>query len=277
MAIGNAPAGAGPAFGLMMPLPPAPVAPPSELAPPLPVLPLPLEPAMPDVPLAEVDFCCGPSDEQLACANMIESQLRPNRVTDERVIESFSRLRRELFVPAHLRGVAYVDEDLPLGRGRYLMEPMVAARMLQALMPDRKETALVVGAGVGYEAALLASLTRSVIALEEDEELARLGRAALVDHRIASVIYVETPLAAGHRQRAPYDVILFDGAVAEIPPEVAAQLAEGGRMAAVLRPGAGMGRATLTTRTGGVLAQRVIFDAATPLLPGFVPKSAFVF
>jgi protein-L-isoaspartate(D-aspartate) O-methyltransferase len=131
---------------------------------------------------------------ETARANMIESQLRPNKVTDERVIEAFSRLRRQLFVPEHLRGVAYVDENLPLGRGRYLMEPMVAARLLQALMPDRKETALVVGAGVGYEAALLASLTRSVIALEEDEELARLGRAALVDHRIASVIYVETPL-----------------------------------------------------------------------------------
>src|SRR5438477_4662279 len=215
--------------------------------------------------------------DETARAKMIESQLRPNRVTDERVIESFSRLRRELFVPEHLRDVAYVDEDLPLGRGRYLMEPMVAARLLQALMPDRKETALVVGAGVGYEAALLSSLARSVIALEEDEELARFGRAALVDHRIASVVYVEAPLAAGHRQRAPYDVILFGGAVAEIPSEVAAQLAEGGRMAAVLRPGAGLGRATLATRTGGVLAQRVIFDAATPLLPGFVPKSAFVF
>jgi protein-L-isoaspartate(D-aspartate) O-methyltransferase len=148
---------------------------------------------------------------QTARAKMIESQLRPNRVTDERVIEAFSRLRRELFVPEHLRGVAYVDEDLPLGRGRYLMEPMVAARLLQALMPDRKESALVLGAGVGYEAALLALLTRSVIAIEDDEELARLGRAALVDHRIASVICVETPPAAGHRQRAPYDVILFVG------------------------------------------------------------------
>src|SRR5436305_10068540 len=129
----------------------------------------------------------------IARVNMIESQLRPNKVTDERIIEAFSRLRRELFVPEHLRGVAYVDEDLPLGRGRYLMEPMVAARLLQALMPDRKETALVVGAGVGYEAALLASLTRSVIALDADEELARLGRAALVEPRIASVVAVEAP------------------------------------------------------------------------------------
>jgi protein-L-isoaspartate(D-aspartate) O-methyltransferase len=198
-------------------------------------------------------------------------------VTDERVIGAFSRLRRELFVPEQLRGVAYVDEDLPLGPGRYLMEPMVAARLLQAVMPGAKEAALVVGAGIGYEAALLALLMRSVIALEEDERLARLGRAALVDHRIGSVVYVDGPLAGGHRQRAPYDVIVFSGAVAEIPSDIAAQLGEGGRMAAVLRPGQGVGRATLATRTGGVLAQRVIFDAATPLLPGLVPKPAFVF
>jgi protein-L-isoaspartate(D-aspartate) O-methyltransferase len=214
---------------------------------------------------------------ETARAKMIDCQLRPNKVTDERIIDAFARLRRELFVPEQLRGVAYVDEDLPLGRGRYLTEPMVAARLLQAAMPDRKDTALVVGAGVGYEAALLALLTRSVIALEEDAQLARLGRAALVDHRIASVSYVEEPLPAGHRQRAPYDVILFGGAVAAIPSEIAAQLSEGGRMAVVLRSGQGVGRATLTTRTGGVLAQRVIFDAATPLLPGFVPKPAFVF
>src|ERR1700730_1010615 len=108
---------------------------------------------------------------ETARAKMIDCQLRPNKVTDERIIDAFARLQRELFVPEHLRGVAYVDEDLPLGRSRYLMEPRVVAKLLQALMPDRKETALVVGAGIGYEAALLASLTRSVIALDEDEEL----------------------------------------------------------------------------------------------------------
>ena len=214
---------------------------------------------------------------ETARANMIDNQLRPSKVMDEALIDAFSRLRRELFVPEPLRGVAYIDEDLPLGRGRYLMEPMVAGRLLQAMMPGAKETALVVGAGVGYEAAVLALVVRGVTALEEDEPLARLGRAALVDHRIASIVYVDGPLKAGHRPRAPYDLILFAGAISEIPPEIAAQLGEGGRMAAVLRPPQGVGRATLTTRTGGVLAQRVIFDAATPLLPGFVPKPAFVF
>jgi protein-L-isoaspartate(D-aspartate) O-methyltransferase len=212
-----------------------------------------------------------------ARANMIDCQLRPNRVTDERVIAAFARLRRELFVPAPLRGVAYVDQDLPLGRGRFLMEPMVAARLLQGAMPERRDTVLVVGAGVGYEAALLGLLARSIVALEPDAELARLGRAAMVDHGIAAVAYIEAPLAAGYRPRAPYNVILFAGAVAEIPPDIVTQLAEGGRLAAVLRPGAGIGRANLVTRTGGGLARRVMFDAATPLLPCLAPKPAFIF
>ena len=125
---------------------------------------------------------------EAARLNMIESQIRPNKVTDERIIEAFERVRRELFVPEHLRGVAYIDEDLPLGGGRYVMEPMVAARLLQIAAVAPKETAMVVGAGVGYEAALLAQLARSVVALEENPELARIGRSALVDHRIASVV-----------------------------------------------------------------------------------------
>ena len=214
---------------------------------------------------------------EAARVNMIESQLRPNKVTDERVIAAFMRIRRELFVPERLRGVAYVDDDLPLGHGRYMMKPMVAARLLQAAMVEAKDTALVVGAGVGYEAALLAQLARNVIALEENPDLARIGRSALVDHRIASVSYVEAPLPLGHRQRSPYDLILFGGAIAEIPEEINSQLAEGGRIAVVLRQHECVGRATLITRTGAALAPRVIFDAATPLLPSFVAKPAFVF
>jgi protein-L-isoaspartate(D-aspartate) O-methyltransferase len=214
---------------------------------------------------------------EAARAHMIESQLRPNKVTDARLLAAFSQIRRERFVPEHLRAVAYVDEDLPLGRGRYLIEPMVAARLLQTLAVVPTDTALVVGAGTGYEAALLGLLTRAVAALEEDAELARLARAALVDHRIASVKVVEGPLRDGCRASAPYDVILFGGAVPEVPQPIVAQLAEGGRLAAVVRAEGSVGRATLTMRTGGGIARRVIFDAATPLLPSLLPQPAFVF
>jgi protein-L-isoaspartate(D-aspartate) O-methyltransferase len=214
---------------------------------------------------------------EAARAHMVESQLRPNKVTDERVIDAFATIRRELFVPEPLRSIAYIDEDLPLGNGRFLMEPMVAARLIQAAAVERIDTVLVVGAGAGYEAAVLSMLARNVVALEEDAELARRARSALVDHQIAAVACVEGPLAQGYRARAPYDAILFAGGVAEIPPEVAAQLAEGGRMAAVVRPDEAIGRAVLSKRTGGLLASRDIFDAGTPLLPAFRPKPAFVF
>jgi protein-L-isoaspartate(D-aspartate) O-methyltransferase len=193
------------------------------------------------------------------------------------VLNAFASIRRELFVPEHLRPVAYIDEDLPLGRGRYLMDPMVAARLLQAAVITRTDAALIVGAGTGCEAALTAMLARNVLALEEDPELARRARAALVEHAIASVSVVEGPLREGYRLRAPYDVILFCGGVVEILPEIAAQLADGGRLLVVVKPANAVGRATLMTRTGGVLARRVIFDAATPTLPGFAPKPAFEF
>jgi protein-L-isoaspartate(D-aspartate) O-methyltransferase len=214
---------------------------------------------------------------EVARSHMIASQLRPNKVTDERVLTAFASISRELFVPQHLRSVAYIDEDLPLGGGRYLMEPIVAARLLQAAGIARTDAALIIGAGTGYEAALTGMLARNVIPLEEDPELARRARAALVEHAIASVSVVEGLLHKGYRARAPYDVILFGGAVAQIPSEIAAQLAEGGRLVVVIKPAGGVGRATLVTRTGGVLAQRAIFDASTPRLPSLAPKPGFEF
>src|SRR5713226_5279292 len=141
------------------------------------------------------------SDYDAARVNMIERQLQPNKVTDERVINAFACIRRELFVPERLRAIAYSDTDLPLGRGRYLMAPMVAARLLQAAEIGRNDNALVVGAGVGYEAALISQIGRGVVALEQDAELARQGRGALVEHRIATVNFIEDPQAQGSRMR----------------------------------------------------------------------------
>jgi protein-L-isoaspartate(D-aspartate) O-methyltransferase len=227
-------------------------------------------------------FCVLNSGEAMtgyeaARAHMIERQLQPNKVTDERLIDACAVVRREAFVPERLRAIAYADDDLPLGGGRYLMAPMVAARLLQAADAGRNDNALVVGAGVCYEAALLATLCRSVVALESDPALARQGRAALVEHRMANVNVVEDAQAPASRVRSAYDVIFFGGAVAEIPAEISTQLAEGGRMVAVVKPDPGPGRATIVTRTGGVLAARVMFDAATPLLPGLAKKPVFVF
>jgi protein-L-isoaspartate(D-aspartate) O-methyltransferase len=172
--------------------------------------------------------------------------------------------------------VAYVDEDIPLGRGRFVMEPMILGRLLELAAPRSTDSALVVGAGLGYSAAVLARIAGRVVALESDRELAQRAAQTLKTLGISNVALVEGALAEGAPRQAPFDVILFDGAVDRAPSAVLDQLAEHGRLAVVVRT-SGIGRATLMTRQAGLVASRVAFDAAVPCLPGFEPAPAFVF
>lgn len=212
---------------------------------------------------------------------MVDGQLRPNRVTDERLLEAARRLRREDFLPPERQPFAYIDEDVPLAPlapGRVLMEPVTLARLIQALAPVQNERILVVGAGTGYGAALLAEASGArVTALEEDEALAAFARRALARHAPA-VRLVTGPLARGWPAEAPWDAILIEGAVAAIPEEITNQLRpETGRLACVLNEGVPMGRAMIGERTAFGLALRPLFDCATPHLPPFAPRPAFVF
>ena len=216
------------------------------------------------------------TDYSAARANMVESQIRPNKVTDPAVIAAFLAVPRERFVPAALKGVAYVDEDIPIGAGRYLVEPMILARLLQFAMPKPTEVALEIGAGNGYGTAVLAHLVGTVVGLDSDPGLVQEAIRNLAALGIDNAAMVTGPLLAGHPDQAPYDLIIFSGAVSKVPAEVEAQLAEGGRLLAV-EGGEGVGRAVLVVREGGVLSRRVIFDAATPLLPGTGRKAEFVF
>jgi len=208
---------------------------------------------------------------------MVESQVRPNKVSDPAIIAAMLAVPRERFVPAALRGIAYVDEDIPLGGGRYLMEPMVLGRLLQAAAIAPGDVVLDVGCGSGYASAVIARLARQIVALEEDPALARQARSLLGEIAGASVTVVEGKLAAGCPSRAPYNVILINGAVSVIPPAISGQLADGGRLVTVLQGSAGMGKAVLMSRIGDALGQRLVFDAGTPLLPGFAVEPGFVF
>ena len=216
-------------------------------------------------------------DYAAARLTMVESQLRTNKVMDEAVLDAFLAVPRERFTPPALRGAAYVDDDLPLGGGRYLMQPMVLARLLQLAAIGRGDRVLEVGCATGYGTALLARLARSVVAIESEVELARQAMARLRELGIGNVAVLEAPLAAGYPGRAPYDVILFEGAVQRIPDAVAQQLADRGRLVAVVQEEGGMGRAVLMGSAGGVLSRRACFDAAVPLLPGFQAEPSFVF
>ena len=218
-----------------------------------------------------------PFDFADARNRMVDSQLRPNKVTDPRVLSAMRELPRERFLPARLRPRAYVDEDVPLGGGRVLMEPLVIARLVQLAAPSTGERALVVGAGVGYGAAVLARCGVRVIALEEDRALAALAERTLAE-LAPGVAVVIGPLAAGWPKGKPYDIILIEGAVREIPAALEGQLrADTGRLVAVRATIGSMGSAVLAEPTPLGLRAKPMFDCATPPLPSLLPKPSFTF
>ncbi len=208
---------------------------------------------------------------------MVDSQIRPNRVTDPRILDAMRRLPRERFLPATLLALAYADQNVPLGDGRVLLQPMVLARLLQAAEPSPNEKVLVVGAGTGYSAALLAMLGCAVTALESSAALLDLARPALAAVA-ASVAVVSGPLPSGWPAGAPYDLILIDGAVPEIPPAVASQAArETGRLLAIIRDGGHTGHAVRAEPTPAGVSARALFDCQCPVLPGFAAAPVFEF
>lgn len=217
------------------------------------------------------------TDFAAARHNMIEGQIRTNKVTDPALLDALASLPREQFVPVERRSAAYIDEDVRLGGERYMMEPMVLARLLQAAEPTKTEVALDVGCGTGYATAVLARLTATAIGLESDANLARLATEMLGRLAVDNAIVVEGKLADGYAKHGPYDVILVNGAVAEFPPALLDQLAEGGRLVGVRRPGDGPGTAMLLLKRHSTVAGRTLFEAATRFLAGFAPKPRFVF
>jgi protein-L-isoaspartate(D-aspartate) O-methyltransferase len=207
--------------------------------------------------------------------NMVESQIRTNKVTDPALLAAMSRLPRQIFVPAGLAGVAYVDKSLRIGANRYLVEPLVVARLLQEAMVSPSDKVLVIGAGTGYSAAILGDLAASVSAVESDPALADTARSNLAALAVTNAVVNTGPLEQGHPASGPYDVILIDGMIADLPGPVAEQLADQGRLVTVQaqegRSGAGM----LYRKLGGSVSGRVLFDAVAPFLPGFEPRAAF--
>lgn len=214
----------------------------------------------------------------LARRNMVDGQLRPNRVNDAGLLATLGELPRERFLPEGLRSVAYADDDVPLGNGRFMMEPMVLARLIQVLQPRAEDKAMVVAAGLGYGAAILARLVKSVVAVEADADLAAAARQTWQDLGIAGVQPVAGPAEQGAAASGPYEAILIEGAVPEVPQVIAEQLAEGGRLATVIAdPSGALGVAHLFVKQGGVVSGRPLFDAGTPLLPGFARPARFTF
>ncbi|MBI1272789.1 MAG: methyltransferase domain-containing protein [Alphaproteobacteria bacterium] len=218
------------------------------------------------------------ADFDAARRNMVESQLRPNKVTDERILMAMERLPRELFVSAAVQGIAYIDEDVAIGPGRFLLEPMVFGRLLQEAEIDAQDRVLDVGCGQGYSAAVLAGMAGEVVALEQSEVFLQQAATHLNKFGIHNVQLTPGNLTEGYAGRAPYNVIIVNGAVAGVPEALMAQLAEGGRLMAVVCTGkTGTGKARRYEKHHGQISSRELFDANSPYLPGFEPRSGFTF
>ncbi len=210
---------------------------------------------------------------------MVDGQLRPNKVTDPALLAAMGRLPREAFLPPQLAPLAYADEDVRLANGRALIEPMVIARLLQLLRVREGDRMLVLGAGTGYAAAVAADCGARVVAVESDAALLGIARRALAGLPAGAVTLVEADPAQGHAAGAPYDAILIEGEVPAVPDSIAAQLAEGGRLATVLAAAErGLSsRAVWGLRQGGSFSVTDAFDCATLPLPQFQPAPGFVF
>ncbi len=219
--------------------------------------------------------------------NCLHSQLLPLQVLDSAVLEAIYSVPRERFLPDNLAGSAYIDEDIAIGDGRYLMDIGVFSRLVAALSIDDGDVVLDVGCGAGYSTAVIARLAAHVVAVEERRDLASKTRQNLKDIGgdgvIAGTEVLTTSLSAGCTLMSPYNAIIIEGGVEVIPAVFFDRLAEGGRMVTVeistRRPGEviGMGEAVMYCKRGGVISRRVLFDASAALLPGFEKKAEFVF
>jgi protein-L-isoaspartate(D-aspartate) O-methyltransferase len=216
-------------------------------------------------------------DYARARLNMVENQLRPNRIDDPRLVSAMLEVPRERFVPKALAGVAHTDEDLRLPNGQYLIEPLALARLVQGAQVAPQEVVLVLGCATGYASAVLARLAATVILMVPDATAAaRLE--PLLDELGADnvVVTVGDDPSAGHPSQAPFDVILLTGSVDTVPPALLEQIGEGGRLVAVVA-GERVGRGVVFTRLHGIIGRRTLFDARIPRLPGVPAPQTFAF
>jgi protein-L-isoaspartate(D-aspartate) O-methyltransferase len=205
---------------------------------------------------------------------MVDTQVRPSDVTKFPIIEAMLSVPREAYVPVDLREAAYMGENIALAPGRVVLDPRTLAKMLDALDIQRVEMVLILAAGLGYSAAVIARLAEAVIAVEEDAVMAAEAERTLSAEGVDNVMVMTGALAAGGAKHGPYDVIVIEGGVEDLPDTILAQLKDGGRIGALYMQRE-LGVVRIGLRRGGVMSWRDAFNAAAPVLPGFGRVRAF--
>jgi protein-L-isoaspartate(D-aspartate) O-methyltransferase len=214
-------------------------------------------------------------------AHMVDGQLRTTGIINHAILQAFFDIPREEFVPARMKEIAYVDDDLrvtPAGAlpARYIMEPSPLAKLLQLAGIDHDDLVLDIGCATGYSAAIISRIAGSVIAIESDEDLAAQATETLTELGCDNVAVVQAPLEDGLESEAPYDVIVFGGAIEFVPEKILDQLKEGGRLVAVIGTG-NAAQARIFVKKDGIVSEWPDFNAAIRPLPGFEREKSFHF
>lgn len=216
---------------------------------------------------------------EAARKNMIDGQIHTAGVILPEVLNAFETIAREEYVPAPHKGIAYHDEDLRVGEGRYLLEPIVHSKMVQALEPKASDVVLDIGGGTGYSAAILAMIVSTVVAVEASEDLLGFAQNVWEAQGLQNIVGFQGPLQHGYAASAPYDLIFIHGAVSQVPKEILNQLAPDGRLVAVVKREANaMGDVMVYQSLGeNRFSSYSVFQAGSHMLPGFEGSASFSF
>lgn len=222
------------------------------------------------------------TDYAVARANMVESQIRPNQVTDRHILQVMLEIPREIFVPPSLRPLAYMDEEIifeassEVAADRFMLAPMPLARLIQLAAIGPGDVVLDIGCVTGYSSAVLARLAEAVVGLEYDAALAEAAGRNMMELETDNAAIVAGDLALGYPDEGPYDAILLQGSVPEVPETLLAQLKDGGRLVTIIGDRS-MGQAFLYRNFNGKFSRVTAFDAGASALPGFERAQEFVF
>jgi len=215
------------------------------------------------------------SDYSTRRTMMVDTQVRPSDVTKFPIIEAMLHVPREAYVPDSKRDEAYVSENVALGASRVMLEPRTFAKLLDGLDISPDETVLDIGCGLGYSTAILARLAEAVVAIEEDAEMAAEAQQTLSSNDVDNAAVIEGALVEGAAKHGPYDVMVIEGAVEQVPAAILDQLKDGGRIGCVFMEGA-LGVARIGYKIDGEVTWRFAFNASAPVLPGFAAPQGFV-
>ena len=218
-----------------------------------------------------------PQSVSIARARMVESQLRPNRVSDKRILAAMGSLSREVFLPASLQHLSYSDATLPVRGGRFLLSPLLTARLLQAAEIEKGETVLVIAGGSAYLAAIAERLKTTVFLLDRKENFSPDLDSAILDLRLDGCVCLYGDPRQGWKQDAPYRSIVIDGGVEQVPEAIFQQLERGGTLTAVRMQEDETGEILRWRKDEqGRLACESLFDASAPVLSEFAQDKTFV-